>query len=59
MKPRNWEEAMDELVEEKLALWECLDNLIALWGFEAPMAEIENAMNRAKAILANTKPKEN
>ncbi|MGA1008478.1 MAG: hypothetical protein ACO3SE_07890 [Sedimenticolaceae bacterium] len=55
MGPRNWEEAMDELAEEKNALWECLDNIVALWDMEASMSEIENAMSRARAILANTK----
>jgi hypothetical protein len=55
MGPRNWEEAINELVEEKIALWECLDNIVALWDMEASMSEIENAVGRAKAILANTK----
>lgn len=55
MGPRNWEEAFDEIVDEHDALWVCLDNIVALWGMEAPMSEIENAVSRAKAILANTK----
>jgi len=56
MKPNNWEEAFDEIVDEHDALWVCLDNIVSLWDMEASMSEIENAMARAKIILNETKP---
>ena len=57
MKPRNWEEAMDQLVEEKNALWDALDNLTTLWEMEASMNELENSVARARILLDNTEPK--
>jgi hypothetical protein len=57
MKPRNWEEAMDELVEEKNALWDALDNLVTLWEMEASMSDIENSVARARAVLNRTMSK--
>jgi len=57
MKPRNWEEAMDELVEEKNALWDALDNLTTLWEMEASMSDLENSMGRARAVLNRTMSK--
>ena len=58
MKPRNWEEAMDQLVEEKNALWDALDNIVTLWEMEASMSDIENSMGRARILLCNTAPEE-
>ena len=57
MKPRNWEEAMDELVEEKNALWDALDNIVTLWEMEASMSDIENSVARARAVLNRTMSK--
>ena len=54
-RPRNWEEAFDEIVDEHDALWVCLDNIVSLWDMEASMAEIENAMTRARVILNETR----
>lgn len=56
--PRNWEEAMDQLVEEKNALWDALDNLTTLWDLEAGMDELENSVARARAVLDRTIPKQ-
>ena len=46
---------MNELANEHDALWVCLDNIVSLWDMEASMAEIENAMTRAKVILNETR----
>ena len=50
-----WEQAMNDLVDEKQALRDMLDNLITLWAFEAPLAEMESAMLRASVLLRSTK----
>ena len=57
MKPRNWEEALDQLADDNRALWDALDNIVTLWELEASMSDIENSVARAKIILNNTKPK--
>lgn len=54
----NWEEAMDELADEKNALWHALDNLTTLWELEASMSDIENSVARARILLDNTTPEE-
>lgn len=54
-KAHDWEEALDQVVEEKNRLWDALNNITALWVIEAPMSEIENAMERGKIVLGNTK----
>ena len=50
-----WEKAMNNLVDEKQELRGMLDNLITLWAFEAPLAEMESAMLRASVLLRSTK----
>ena len=50
-----WEQAMNNLVDEKQELRDMLDNLITLWAFEAPLAEMESAMLRASVLLKSTK----
>ena len=66
-KINTWEEAMDELADEKNALWQMLDNIVTLWEMEASMSDIENSVNRAitrgakaraRALLNDTAPKE-
>ena len=54
-KAHDWEEALDQVVEEKNRLWDALNNITALWVIEAPMSEIENAMERGKIVLGNTR----
>ena len=54
-KAHDWEEALDQVVEEKNRLWDALNNITALWDIEAPMSEIENAMERGKIVLGNTR----
>ena len=46
---------MNNLVDEKQELRDMLDNLITLWAFEAPLAEMESAMLRASVLLRSTK----
>ena len=50
-----WEQAMNDLVDEKQALRDMLDNIVTLWSFEAPLAEMESAMLRASVLLRSTK----
>jgi hypothetical protein len=57
-KINTWEEAMDELADEKNALWQMLDNIVTLWEMEASMSDIENSVARARILLNNTAPKE-
>ena len=58
LKPQTWEEAMDQLTDEKQMLWHMLDNIITLWEMEASMSDIENSVARARALLDYTAPKE-
>ena len=50
-----WEKAMNDLVDEKQELRDMLENLVILWSFEAPLAEMESAMLRASVLLRSTK----
>ena len=50
-----WEKAMNDLAAEKQALRDMLDNLVTLWSFQAPLAEMESAMLRASVLLKSTK----
>lgn len=54
-KPYDWEEACNQLTDEKQALCDMLDNLVTLWAFEAPLADMESAMFRASVLLKSTK----
>lgn len=58
MKPRNWEEALDQLADDNRALWGALDNIVTLWEMEASMSDIENSVARARILLCNTAPEE-
>jgi len=55
MRAHDWEEVVNELTDDKNRLWDALNNITALWAIEAPMSEIENAMERGKIVLGNTK----
>jgi hypothetical protein len=58
LKPRNFEEALDQLADDNRALWDALDNIVTLWEMEASMSDIENSVARARILLGNTAPKE-
>ena len=57
MKPRNFEEALDQLADDNRALWDALDNIVTLWGLQASDDDIENSMARARAMLYDPKEK--
>ena len=57
-KPRDWEEAFNEVIDEKNSLWNVLDNIVTLWEMEAAQHEIENAMARGRHILDMMEPKD-
>jgi hypothetical protein len=57
MKPRNFEEALDQLAHSHNCLWDALDNIVTLWEMEASMSDIENSVARARILLDNTKEK--
>ena len=50
----DWEEAMNELADERADLWTALNNLCSLWILEAPLDTIENSVNRAREVLTRT-----
>jgi len=54
-KPRNWEEAMDQLADEKRELWDALDNLTTLWESQASDRAIDFSMKSAREVLNRTK----
>jgi hypothetical protein len=54
-KPYDWEEACNQLTDEKQELRDMLDNLVTLWSFEAPLADMESAMLRASELLKSTR----
>jgi hypothetical protein len=49
--PRDWEEAFNDVIDEKQEVVDALDNIVSLWEMQASMAEIENAMARARVIV--------
>lgn len=53
MKVNNWEDAVDQLADENADLRATLNSIITLWELEAPLPEIENAINRAAILLKN------
>jgi len=57
MKPRNWEEAMDQLADDNHLLWNALDNLTTLWESAASDRAIDFSMKAARQVLNQTKPK--
>lgn len=53
-KPYDWEEAYNQLADEKQEIRDMLDNLVTLWEFEAPLEDLESAMLKARALLNST-----
>jgi hypothetical protein len=56
MKPRNWDEAMDQLADDSHLLWNALDNLTTLWESAASDRAIDFSMKAARQVLNQTKP---
>jgi hypothetical protein len=46
-----WQQAMNDLADEKHELLAMLDNITTLWEMEAPLEDLENAMVRAKKLM--------
>ena len=57
MKPRNFEEALDQLADDNRALWDALDNLTTLWESQASDRAIDFSMKAARQVLNQTQPK--
>lgn len=49
--PRDWEEALNEVVDEKQELLDMLAEVVTTWYQEPPLHVMENAMGRAKGLL--------
>lgn len=52
-RPHDWEEAFNDVIEEKETLAHMLLKLVSLWEDEVPKAELENAMTRAKMFVTS------
>jgi len=57
MAVNSWEEALDELVEEKLMMWKVLQEVVELWETDAEPYELENIMAKARKVVELTEPK--
>ena len=57
-KPRDWEEAFNQVIDEKQEVLNMLDNIVSLWEVEASQSELENAMTRARRLIISNQPKE-
>jgi hypothetical protein len=57
MAVNSWEEALDELVEEKLMVWKVLQEVVELWEADAEPYELENIMAKARKVVELTEPK--
>lgn len=53
-KPHDWEEAYNQLTDEKDALWRMLSEVVDLWETDAPKHELENAMSKARHVVELT-----
>ena len=50
-RPHDWEEAFNDLIDEKKEVLDALDNIVSLWEMEASMSEIENQMRKARELI--------
>lgn len=53
-KPRDWEEAMNQVIDEKHKLRCALLDILMAWNFNDDLAILENCMQRAKEVLDET-----
>lgn len=51
IRPHDWEEAFNDLIDEKKEVLDALDNIVSLWEIEASMSEIENQMRKARELI--------
>jgi hypothetical protein len=57
-KVNTWEEALNELVDEKLMIWKVLEEVVELWESDGEPYELENIMAKARKVMELTEPKE-
>jgi hypothetical protein len=57
--PHDWEEALNDVIDEKKEVLDALDNIVSLWEVEASMSKIENAMVAARRIIDKHTTQEN
>ena len=50
-RPHDWEEAFNDVIDEKKEVLDALDNIVSLWEMEASMSEIENQMRKARELI--------
>ena len=53
-KPRDWEEAMNQVIDDKHKLRCALLDILMAWNFNTGLAAVENALQRAKKVLDAT-----
>ena len=53
-KPRDWEEALNQVTDDKHKLRCALMDIILTWNFNTGLAAMENALHRAKGVLKDT-----
>jgi len=57
MRAHDWEEALDQVVEEKHKLRCALMDILLTWYLTTGLASMENALHRAKEVLDATDAK--
>jgi len=57
MRAHDWEEALDQVVEEKHKLRCALMDILLTWNLTTGLASMENALHRAKEVLDATDAK--
>jgi len=53
-KPRDWEEAINQVIDDKHKLRCALLDILMAWNFNTGLASMENALQRAKEVLDAT-----
>jgi hypothetical protein len=53
-KPRDWEEAINQVIDDKHKLRCALLDILMAWNFNTGLASVENALQRAKEVLDAT-----
>ena len=56
-KAHDWEEALDQVVEEKHKLRCALMDILLTWNFNTRLSAMENVLQRAKEVLDATDAK--
>jgi len=53
-KPHDWEEAINQVIDDKHKLRCALLDILMAWNFNTGLAAVENALQRAKEVLDAT-----